>query len=68
MIFYEVDIQTPTTIRGDDGWRPVLGDSDAAQKFTETQLSRFLNNIDKNNARLKYRVREVVRETRLRKL
>ena len=68
MIFYEVDIQTPTTARGDDGWRPVLGQAETVQQFSEIQLSRFLNNIDKNNARLKYRVREVVRETRIRKL
>lgn len=68
MIFYEVDIKTPTTVTNDDGWRPVM-DGEARRRFTsDMQLARFLDSLGRSNAALKYRVREVQRETFLRKL
>lgn len=68
MIFYEVDIKTPTTVKGDDGWRPVM-DGEMRRRFSsDTQLAVFLHNLDRSNSALKYRVREVQRDTHIRKM
>lgn len=60
MIKYGLDIKAPTTIQGDDGWRPIMVNEIARKKFaTIEDLFRFEDEMKRSNATLITRVVEV---------
>lgn len=67
-LYYEVDIQTPTTIKGDDGWKPVLLNEISARRFEAYELAVFLDDLQRTNATLPYRVRQVITNDNIRRI
>lgn len=57
---YGIDILAPTTIKGDDGWRPVMENELARKTFGSIEdLFAFLDQMQATNRTLQTRVVEV---------
>lgn len=57
MIKYGLDIKAPTTIKGDDGWRPVMKNQLAREGFSRVEdLFAFKDALERTNAQLVIRV------------
>ncbi len=60
MIKYGLDIKAPTTIKDDDGWRPVMKNQLARETFGSIEsLFAFDDALKRTNAQLVTRVVEV---------
>lgn len=68
MIRYGIDIKTPTTIPGQDGWAPVMENSDARMTFLTTEgVLAYADRLTATNGQLELRIVEIQRtETVLR--
>ncbi|HON93071.1 MAG TPA: hypothetical protein PKZ07_15990 [Sedimentisphaerales bacterium] len=67
-LFYEIDIQTPTTVHGDDGWRPVMENQVAVRRFEPFEVASFLEHLSSTNAAIPFRVRQVITNSRIRRV
>lgn len=60
MIKFGLDLKAPTTIKGDDGWRPVMVNSLARRLFSSAEdLFAFKDLLESTNRNLVTRVVEV---------
>lgn len=60
---FGVDILTPTTVPGDDGWKPVLDEGGESRLLmTDFEVIRFIDCLARTNSSLKTRVVQVTEE------
>lgn len=60
MICYGLDLKAPTTIKDDDGWRPVMQNAIARMKFSDVEaLYAFKDALLRTNQTLEIRVVEI---------
>lgn len=60
MIKYGLDLKAPTTIKDDDGWRPVMKNSLVRRLFSSAEdLFAFKDQLEATNRQLELRVVEV---------
>lgn len=61
---YGLDFKAPTTIKGDDGWRPVMVNKLVRRLFdTATDVARYEQQLKATNGQLETRFVEVYDDT-----